>query len=336
MSHSNSSLNCFMDCPAKYNLHYIKRIPSPAKPSPHLVFGSMAHEVLEKAGQLRDHCNLGLVEPGEYHTIIPSEVLYPNLKTEFQISSWQRYFMAVIKQTSIYEKECYDELQDESGLEPIIEREVKIQIPPELLGELGYGPCKQAVVGVIDLLLYTPTHAIILDYKFSVNRKSQDDFDLDSQLPLYAFLVHLQYDIPLHNIQYGYIDIPKQDFGKPTLLSNGTLSRSKSQNLSQDMYKKAVDAIHKGDAYYNCEPGGYYHDCYCALALNKPAYLSKQYADLDIVHNIAYDIMQEAKLIDYMQEHKLPFVRKYGAYNCKSCEYLSICKPWLGLEDKFK
>lgn len=336
MSHSNSSLNCFMDCPKKYELHYIKRITPSCKPSPHLVFGSMAHEVLEKAGHLRDNSELGLVEPGEYQSIIPGEPLYIDLKNEFQITSWNRYFMNVIKQVAEYESSCKTELAEESGAEPIVEREVKIQIPTETLGKLGYGPCKQPVVGVIDLLLYTPTHAIILDYKFSVNRKSQDDFDLDSQLPLYAFLVHLQYDIPLHNIQYGYIDIPKQDFGKLTLLSNGTLSRSKSQNLSQEMYKKAVEAIHKDDPYYNCEPGGYYYDCYCNLALNKPAYLSKQWADLDVVMNISDDTMSEARLIDYMIEHKLPFVRKYGAYNCKSCDYLSICKPWLGIGDKFK
>ena len=50
MAHSNSSLNCFANCMAKYEHNYILHTP-PCKPvSPHLTFGTMAHEVLYNAG----------------------------------------------------------------------------------------------------------------------------------------------------------------------------------------------------------------------------------------------------------------------------------------------
>ena len=80
MTHSNSSLNCFANCMAKYEHNYILHTP-PCKPlSPHLPFGTMAHEVLEKAGRLRDEAEDGVVDNDTYYNIIPSEVLYPELK----------------------------------------------------------------------------------------------------------------------------------------------------------------------------------------------------------------------------------------------------------------
>lgn len=335
MSHSNSSLNCFANCMAKYEHNYILNTPPCKPPSPHLAFGVMAHDVLYKAGTLRDEVRDGVIQPGEYQTIIPSEVLYNDLKQEFNIKSWQQYFTPIIKQTAIYEKQLIDGLMsvDDGGVQ--VEREVRLQVTVDELEHLGIYGIKQPIVGIIDLLIYTKTHAIIVDYKFSSSKKTQDDFDINSQLPLYAFFVHTKYDVPLHNIQYGYIDIPKQNFGAPTILSNGTLSRSKSQNVSQEMYEKAVVAIHGDDEYYNCKPGGYYHDCWCNLALNKSAYLSIQWLDFEVYTGVLHDLCNAAYMIDYMKEHKLPFLKKYDAYTCKSCEYLQSCKKWLSMEDNW-
>lgn len=329
MSHSNSSLNTFANCMAKYEHSYILHTP-PCKPtSPHLTFGTMAHTVLEKAGTLRDQ-TLDGVNDESYKTIIPSEVLYGDLKQTFQIKSWNSYFMNVIRETAKIENNLIAKTQEDYPGEPIsIEREVKLQMTVEQLNALGYHGINQPLVGIIDLLIYTPSSAIIVDYKFSANRKTQDDFDMNSQLPLYAFFVHTLYDIPLHNIQYGYIDIPKKDFGTPTLLTNGTLSRSKEQNVSQDMYEKAVIAIHGDDPKYNCKPGGYYYDCWCNLALNRPAYLSIQYLDMEVYENVIEDLIKAAQCIDFFVEKKLPFLKKYDAYSCKNCEYVDACKPYL-------
>ena len=329
MSHSNSSLNCFASCMAKYNHCYVLHSPTCKPVSPHLTFGVMAHDVLYKAGRLRDDANDGVVNAEEYRGIIPSEVLYNDLKQEFGINNWHSYFVNVIKQVAKYETSLVKELSDMDSGCVTIEREVKLQLTVEELQELGYMDVKQALVGVVDLLMYNGSTAYILDYKFSSSRKTQDDFDLNSQLPIYAMLVHYLYDIPLHNIKYGYIDIPKKSFDKPALLSSGLLSRSKSQNVSQEMYEKSVTAIHGDDPYYNCAPGGYYHDAWCNMALNKSAYLSMQYLDMDVYSNVVQDLMDAARVIDTMKENNIPFLKKYDSYTCSSCEYLTVCKPWL-------
>ena len=329
MSHSNSSLNCFASCMAKYENRYIKRL-EPKHISPHLTFGTMAHEVMYKAGVQRDNLR-DCVSNNDYETVIPSEVLHSDLKETFSIKNWRNYFLPVIKKAEEYEKSCINELLQMDDGKVQVERELKLQISVEQLRQLGCYDISQPFVAVIDLLMYTATHAIILDYKFSTKQKTQDNFDMDSQLPLYAYMIHLLYDIPLHNIQYGYIDIPKTDFTMPVILSNGTVSRSKSQNVSQEWYKNVVDAIHEGDAYYNCEPGGYYYDCWCNLAHNKAAYLSKQWLDLEVVSNVTNELFNTAKLIDIMIERKLPFVQKYDAYTCQNCEYVDYCKPYLSV-----
>lgn len=329
MSHSNSSLNTFAHCMAKYEHCYVLHSPTCKPPSPYLAFGVMAHDVLYKAGKLRDEVNDGVVDFDKYYSIIPSEVLYADLKTEFGIDNWYQYFNSVIKQVAKYEQDLQEELIDTDCGNLTIEREVKLQLTVDMLEQLGMYGIKQPFVGIVDLLMYNGAYAYILDYKFSSSRKTQDDFDMNSQLPLYAMMVHYLYDIPLHNIKYGYIDIPKMSFGKPTILSNGTLSRSKSQNVSQEMYEKSVIAIHGDDPKYNCEPGGYYYDAWCAMALNKAAYLSIQWLDEEVFVHVTDDLISTAKVIDKMSDFNIPYLKKYDAYSCKSCEYLEACKPYL-------
>lgn len=330
MSHSNSSLNSFVGCMARYNHNYILHSPTCKPVSPHLTFGTMAHDVLYKAGKLRDETEDGVVDKDKYYEIIPSEVLYNELKIEFGIPNWYQYFIPVIKQTAKYEEDLRKEFLAMSDGSLVIEREIKLQMTVEELEAIGYTNITQPFVGIIDLLMYDGQYAYIIDYKFSGSRKTQEDFDMNSQLPLYAFFVHHKYDIPLHNIRYGYIDIPKQSFGQPTLLSNGTLSKSKSQNVSQEMYEKAVIAVHgEDDPKYNCQPGGHYYDAWCSFANNKAAYLSTQWLDMEVYTNVIDDLIKAAKTIDMFIANKLPFLRKYDAYSCKSCEYLTACKPWL-------
>jgi hypothetical protein len=311
---------------AKYEHNYIKHTPPCNPPSVHLRFGAMAHEVLYKAGTLRDEIRDG-VDDESYRTIIPSDVLHNDLKNEFGITSWREYFMPVIKKTEEYEHELLKELLGEDD-DVRIYREIKLQLTPDQLKQLGYYGIKQPLVGVIDLLIVGKTRATIVDYKFSTSRKGQDDFDMNSQLPLYALLVHMEYDVPLHNIKIGYIDIPKQQFGKPTLLSNGLLSRSKSQNVSQEFYEKAVIAIHGDHPEYNCKPGGFYYDCWCNLAFNSVAYMNVQYLDLDVYRGVTKDVLDAAVMVDYFVEHKLPFLKKYDSYSCKGCDFIDSCKPW--------
>lgn len=325
MAHSNSSLNCFLTCPYKYKLSYIDNV-KPDTISPHLTFGTMAHEVLYKAGVRRDNAEDGVLSPGDYEPVIPSEVLFDDLKQFFEIKSWEGYFKPVISQIAEYEQQVLKELA-----RPLVYREHRLCITPQEYYDMCHLRVDQPLVGVIDFLAISDDfqNAVILDYKFSSSRKTQDDFDMNSQLYIYAFLVNHRYKVPLRNIKVGYIDIPKKSFDRPTVLTNGTLSRSKSQNVSAELYKKSVIAVHGNDPYYNCDEGGYYYEIYQNLANNKAAYLSMQYLDQDTYTNVIEDVNKTAYLIDKMTELKLPFCRKYDSYSCKSCDLLNKCKTWL-------
>lgn len=325
MANSNSSLNCFANCMAKYEHNYILHTP-PCKPvSPHLTFGSMAHEVIYNAGILRDTISDGIGV--DYSMIIPSELLYPELKEYFKIKSWEDYFKPVISKCASYEKELCKLITEPYR----IERELKLQLTVDQLQELGWN-VDDALVGIIDLLIISEHQAVIADYKFSTKVKTQDDFDMNSQLQLYAYLVHNIYNIPYQNIVIAYLDIPKCEYAYPDILSNGKVSRSKSQNVSQENYLAIVNTVHPDDPVYNCEPGGYYYETYMALANNKPAYLNRRYLDNDTFTGIMQDLKNTAELICHMKRYKQPFCKKYDSYTCSNCEYLTACKPWITVD----
>ena len=133
----------------------------------------------------------------------------------------------------------------------------------------------------------------------------------------------------MHNIKIGYIDIPKQALDTPTVLSNGTLSRSKAQNITQEFYAQAVQAVHGDDIYYNCKPGGYYYDAWCNMALNKPAYLNIQYLDINTYEGVIEDITRILNVLEAYLSGEFDAMGKVDSYSCKSCEYLNNCKKWL-------
>lgn len=326
MSHSNSSLNCFTACERKYYYAYVKQVKPDVPPSPHLTFGTMAHEVLEKAGNLRDNCDAGIPD---YNICIPSELQYPELKNYFGIKNWQVYFTLVCKQVAEYERELCKEYNN-----PTIEREIKLSLTPTELYNRKYlyeGEATQPLVGVVDLLIRTDKAATIVDYKFSTKKKTQDDFDMNSQLYLYAMLVHEIYNIPLREIKIAYIDIPKQDFAMPILLTNGTLSRAKNQNTLQSMYITAIQALHPDNWQQQITEGGYYHDIVNELALNKAAYLQSQYLDMDAYNHIIPELFDVIRHIEIINKYNLRWLTRFDAYTCKSCEYMHSCKTWLNL-----
>lgn len=322
--HSNSSLNCFTDCMAKYEQQYILRNPCEIT-SPHLTFGSMAHEVLYNAGSLRDALFDSL--SCEYQSVIPSELQYSELKEFFKIPNWYNYFHPVITAVEQYEQQFVDKLCRHGPV--TVDRELKLQVTPETLAYLGFDNIFEPLVGIVDVLIRTKDYAVILDYKFSTKIKTQDDFDMNSQLQLYAFLTHISYDIPLRNIIVGYIDIPKHNFDEPDILKNGTLSRSKTQSCTAEAYKQAVIDQHGDDSYYNCEKGGYYYDVYLALSSNKYAYLTYRNIDIQIYNEILGSLMDTTRLIDIMKRQHLPFVKQHNSYSCSSCGYKKSCKPYL-------
>lgn len=328
MNHSNSSINCFAACQKKYWHSYINNTKPDIPPSPHLAFGSMAHDVLYQAGILRDNCEAGITD---YNIVIPSEASNIDLKSYFNIYSWNRYFRDVCKQVAIYEKDLLKHFStyEKGGFEIMREHTIVLKASDIIAKTSDTIYLFDNVKGIIDLLYVGKKYAMIIDYKFSTKVKDQLDFDLNSQLQLYALLVSKKYNIPLRNIIIGYIDIPKTEFGNPTLLSTGKLSRSKAQNVSQEMYIKAVKAVHPDECDEMLKPDGYYYNIVQELALKKAAYLSYQFLELDTVEYMRHDMIKIMKTIELCNSGELDYLSKLDAYTCRSCEFLKSCKPWL-------
>lgn len=325
MSYSNTSVNMYTSCQRKYYHNYIAHSPM-CKPKPlYFAFGEMAHKVLEDAGKLRDSIEAGIPD---YDTVIPSELLYDDLKCEFRILNWHSYFTNVCRQIAKYEKQEIQAIGLETQSPIEIMRECNLQ------QDIGNG---EPLVGIVDLLLITEDrqYATILDYKFSSTIKTQDDFDMNSQLYIYAFLVHKNFGTPLRNIKIGYIDIVRADFERPIVLTNGTLSRAKSQNTSQEMYIACVKALWPDEAEQMLAPGGYYYDIVQELANRKIAYLNSQWLDVDNYNGVLNDVLNvildltNKKLSYNLGKDEHIFNARYDAYTCKSCEFVESCKPWL-------
>lgn len=322
MQHSNSSLNTFNRCMHLYKMIYIDEL-EPDTPSLDFEFGKLGHEILCNAGNMRD-----AGKPDEQYSMIPGELEYEGLKEKYGINSWMSYFKDVIDECRRCEEEA---IARAFGNETVsIEREKKIILMPEHL----HWTVKNPIVGVVDCLIYTRKKAVILDYKFSSRRKTQDDFDENSQLQLYARLVTEEYDIDENDVMIGYIDIPKKAYDMPALLKNGTLSKAKSQNVSAQNYLIGIKAAHgENDPYYNANPGGYYYDIVQELSLNRPAYMSLRMLDIDVYRHILSDINETITLIELLDtkgENLYP--RMYSSYLCDSCEYKKQCKPWLTVD----
>ena len=308
MAHSQSSVMCYLGCQKQYELQYIDKCTPEERFMPHLEFGSMAHKVLEEAGKLRDNLEAGIPD---YDVCIPSELSYPMLKDYFNISSWSRFFIRVCKRVADYERALIENLNKKtsSGLE--IFREKKFTIPS------GY---EQPHTGVIDLLLLSNDrqYAIIIDYKFSSHVKTQEDFDHNVQLYLYAYFVNKEYGVPLKNIQIGYIDIIKQDSSEPIVLSSGKLSKNKSQNVLYDDY---IDKIIE----LNLDVDEY-KDFLNELKLRDVAYISLEPIDDNNYNILVKSYLEAVDDIECKKKDKKPFLRKIDAHSCADCRFKEYCR----------
>lgn len=309
MAHSQSSAGTYLSCQKRYELQYIDRCTPEEKFMPHLEFGSMAHKVLEDAGRLRDS---SADEITDYTSCIPSESSYPMLKDYFNIMSWERYFSRVCKRVAQYEEALISNIATKSPTGCEIYREKKYSLPS------GYA---QPHTGIIDFMLISndKQHAIICDYKFSSRVKTQDDFDYNCQLYVYAYAVNQEFGVPIKNIQIGYIDIIKQDSSEPVVLASGALSKSKSQNvLLEDYIDKIIELELDIDDY---------REFLDELRLKDVAYISLQEVNIDTYNVMLTSYMECVDDIERKRsDTNCKFLRKIDSFSCSDCPYKYACR----------
>lgn len=221
---------------------------------------------------------------------IPDEALYSNLKDAFDIKSWDKYF-----------KNIFNTLDNLLSDYNILNKELKINY--------------KSITGVIDLVCQhkQSKEFYLFDYKFTENPKTYDDIFLDEQLKIYAYLMNKTFWIDYDKINVGYISIPKKQIDYPQILKNGTLSKSKSQQTTYELYVELIDK----------------------LKLNKNDYLDI----LEYLHDIQYiktiiskvdeeqvlkTILNLENTIYNMDNSKLMYCN--NSAKCKNCDYIKECK----------
>ena len=134
---SHSEISTYLECQKKWELQYQHGIKFD---NIHFQFGSMGHKALETR-------------------VIPDELLYPELKEAFGISSWQNYFTPIFNELDARMKD-YDLLYKELAVE------------------------NETIKGVIDAVWRHKETGryLITDYKFSTSDKGQEDVLLDEQM----------------------------------------------------------------------------------------------------------------------------------------------------------
>lgn len=264
---SHSEISTYLECQQKWYLQYHKGIKFD---NIHLQFGSMGHKALETR-------------------VIPDELLYPELKEAFGISSWQNYFTPIFKEIDDYFKD-YELLYSELGVE------------------------NEIIRGVIDCVWKHKTNGryLITDYKFSNTDKGQEDVLLDEQMYIYAVLLAVKLNIPLEQIDIGYINIPKKEMDNPRVLKSGALSKDKAQNVTYDKYVEKINELG-----LKIED---YEDFLSEIQGKKLISIQPQPINIDMALRIMNNIDNVVK------DMQKGYVLEKCSFQCKKCDYIQYCK----------
>lgn len=264
---SHSEISTYLECQKKWDLQYNKGIKFD---NVHFQFGSLGHKTLETR-------------------IIPDEMLYPELKDAFGISSWYNYFTPIFK-----------ELDDRMSDYELLYQELSVE--------------NETIKGVIDAVWRHKTTGryLITDYKFSTSDKGQEDVLLDEQMYIYAVLLAVKLNIPLEQIDIGYINIPKKEMDNPRVLKNGTLSKDKAQNVTYEKYVEKIKELNLNIADYE--------DFLSEIHGRTLLTIEHQPINIDMVYRIMNNID------NVICDMKKGYVLEKCSFQCKKCDYIQYCK----------
>lgn len=264
---SHSEISTYLDCQKKWELQYVKGLKID---NLHFQFGSMAHKVMETR-------------------IIPDEMLYPELKEEFGITSWNNYFTSI-----------FDELDDRMSEYAIVHQEYRVETDD--------------IVGVIDVVWQhkETKKYLITDYKFSNTDKGQVDILLDEQMYIYAVAFANMNGLNVTDIDIGYINIPKTEMNSPRVLKSGQLSKDKAQKTTYKKYLEKIQELH-----LNVDD---YADVLLELKSKRLLTIEISQINVDMLLRIMQNIDNTIK------DMQKGYVLEKCTFMCKRCDYLQYCK----------
>ena len=268
MAISYSEAQTYLECQKKHKLQYIDKI---RVDNVHFQFGTMAHKVLETRE-------------------IPDEILYPELKEHFNITSWSDYFKDIFEELDIFLKD-YE----------ILEKEWRFD--------------DEFIKGVVDLVIKNKETGkiVIIDYKFTTTNKNIIDLTIDQQQTVYGVAYSKHTGTPLSDIQVGYISIPKMQLDSPTVLKSGKLSVNKQQKVKATTFRAKIVELGLDENDY----------IDFLLDIENTTFLDIVITSLDSDKVVkVFDNL--ANIVKDMEKGYI--LEKWDAYNCGRCEMRDYCK----------
>jgi len=264
---SHSEITTYLDCQKKWDLIYNQH---QKVDNLHFQFGSMGHKVLETK-------------------VIPDEIMFPELKEAFEISSWNDYFCQIFK-----------ELEDRFKDYEVIARELPVE--------------SEELKGVIDVVWRNRNDGrlLITDYKFSTSNKTIMDISIDEQMYIYAYLYSQQTGESLDNIDIGYISIPKCQYTEPRVLKNGMISKDKSQKTTYNMYLETIKKFNLNVEDY-ADVLDELKDKHMLTIVLSPLNRETLIKILTNINNVMIDMNKG-------------YILEKFSYQCNKCDFVQYCK----------
>lgn len=223
MAYSHSQLKVFADCPLRFRLKYIDKVPEPDIPtSPALKFGSIIHSVMEEL--YKKIQNSGTAPSKEYLKEYFTQEM-KNFRTHYETTAWETFpdkdfddRISLGEQIIDWYYDTYFPFNDAStnGLEQMINFTL---------------PNGAKFRGIIDRLAIKNGEAQIIDYKTDKSIAPLQDFEKSYQQQLTSYAIW---------VKQHYPHIIKKVTGKLIYLR---LQEEITREITEEMLNQAITTI---------------------------------------------------------------------------------------------
>lgn len=319
---SVSQLQTFMSCPKKWEYNYVEKL-TPRVEKSYLSIGKLCHEGMRWAMYRKWEADNALVE---YSNL---EILNEALGVIEQ--KWQEYFdntpfldeeipdieQILIDAKSVFEQAFWEFDIDKYEVQSVVDGDV---LRPAL--ELHFVvPCagSKGLHGYIDAILMDKDTGFVwcTDYKFRKSLSPDEEESYNIQNAVYSWACHKMGIEITGTMTWQHVNTPASE---PAILKNGSVSRAKIKT-TWDKYEKFCRE-------HNIDPAPYKEEMTEKLADIEWYRATYEYRNMETIKNIWNNIVVPASRA-VAKAYKSKNHKFMYPWNCKMCQYQSICQAEL-------
>lgn len=317
---SVSQLQTFLACKKKWEYNYIENI-APRVERSYLTIGKLCHKGMQVVMQmLWEQKNLSLVQltaagvaamRGNFDEYIGTTPLLDEEFPEIE-QMWEdavSVFTQAIKEFNPLKYEVVTVYKDRKPI-PALELHFKVPCPPT-----------KGMHGYIDAILKDKDTGYIwcTDYKFRKSLAPDDDEAYNIQNSVYLYVCRMMGIDVTGTMTWQHVNTPASD---PQLLKTGAVSRAKIKTTWDHYEQFCLD--------HGEDPENYREEMYEKLADIEWWRATQEYRNDLTVANIWNEcVIPAAKQIKSARNPKAVNFRSLYPWNCKLCQYQSLCQAEL-------